>query len=133
MNTRFSYLYRDGDNYKNYGEIIASGSLCEAERRTLAASLMYGQNFMAHHVGFPEIFLFAPVGAYDPSEMDHTLHEFGETTDTFDLPTDDRTASEIVVAFAQAATEGWDEFFLEQGERTGVGRSTAYREGVSAQ
>ena len=132
MNTRFSYLYRDGDNYKAYGEVIASGSVTEKEKKTLTASLLYGDNFIAHQVGFPEIFLFSPVGNYESTEMDHTLHEFGEATDTFDLATDDRSAAEIVAAFVRAKAEGWDEFFLEDGDRTGEGRAKAYHEGATA-
>lgn len=74
MNIRFSYLYRDAGNFKNFGEAIFSNpnetSLEDLSARVKLALLdeMY---FDAYAVGLPELFF----EDYD-DELDHDWHEF---------------------------------------------------------
>jgi len=110
-NVRFEYLYRDASNYKRYGSVVfadtdqLSAGLPEIESR-IRKSLMTNDNFMAHQVRVPELFLYELGGA---TEDDHCLHEFfGVETTTH--PTDDtfcRSISEFVREVESVSRAGW--------------------------
>lgn len=74
MNIRFSYLYRDAGNFKNFGEAFFSNpnetSLEDLNAR-LKLALLDEMYFDAHAVGLPELFF----EDYD-KELDHDWHEF---------------------------------------------------------
>lgn len=70
---KFNYLYRDGSNYKNYGEVIFT-NLTSIEldliREIIVSNLIDGEFFVAKEWGLPELF-------FDSSnEDDHGWHEF---------------------------------------------------------
>ena len=75
-NIEFTYLYRDADNYKSWGNVIFSNSEkisileIELEMRNL---LIDNEFFIASKIRVPEVFL------YDNNKLtlsDHSFHEF---------------------------------------------------------
>ena len=74
MNIRFSYLYRDAGNFKNFGEANFSNpnefSLENLSAR-IKLALLDEMYFDAYMVGLPELFF----EDYD-DELDHDWHEF---------------------------------------------------------
>lgn len=74
MNIRFSYLYRDAGNFKNFGEVIFSNpneTLLDDLSARLKLALLDEMYFDAYAVGLPELFF----DDYD-EELDHDWHEF---------------------------------------------------------
>ncbi|MDO9128901.1 MAG: hypothetical protein Q7U34_03455, partial [Anaerolineales bacterium] len=73
-NICFSYMYRDGGNYKNHGEAVftnrTSLTLDEIERR-IRAALQDGEHFIAWQIKLDELFFETPSGD------DHPWHEYG--------------------------------------------------------
>jgi hypothetical protein len=73
-NIKFCYLYRDGANYKQYGNVIFRGDE-SADLENLGAllnsKLIDGQWFYAHKWRVPDLHLYQ----WD-EEFDHTFHEF---------------------------------------------------------
>lgn len=70
---KLSYLYRDGSNYKNFGEVVfANSSQVELEevRHTIVSNLIDGELFNAKKWGLPELFFD------DTTIDDHGWHEF---------------------------------------------------------
>src|SRR4051812_15921843 len=97
-NVKFHYLYRDGSNYKNWGEVVFfnDGDLSlELIAKLLSGSFMEDGLFVAHQVRIPEVFL-ATEGHL--TEDDHCFHEFGEIEATTDAPSDrhGRSISEFI-------------------------------------
>jgi hypothetical protein len=86
MNIRFSYLYRDAGNFKNWGEVVFRNPLnipLEDLAKQLRQSLLDEKYFDAFSVSVPELFF----DDYD-EELDHEWHEF-ECLEQFDgAPTD---------------------------------------------
>lgn len=74
MNIRFSYLYRDAGNFKNFGEAIfsnPSGLSLEVLTARVKLVLLDEMYFDAYAVRLPELFF----EDYD-DELDHDWHEF---------------------------------------------------------
>ncbi len=75
-NIKFNYLYRDGDNFKSWGEVIFSNpenlTISEVEERLLA-SFLPDKQFIASQIYMPEKFLFANAKFI---RHDHCYHEF---------------------------------------------------------
>jgi len=73
---KFNYLYRDGSNYKSWGEVVFSNPkqlrLGEIEKRLIDA-FMSDKLFIASQVSIPEKFLFLN-GKF--TQYDHCYHEF---------------------------------------------------------
>jgi len=93
-NIKFSYLYRDGANYKNYGYIVfkISSDTDIIELRTLIqAKLIEGQFFYANEWGLPDLH-------FDKwnDEFDHTFHEFECIEYTNEAPNTFFTLAEFV-------------------------------------
>ena len=61
-NVKFVYLYRDGSNYKSWGNIVFINpdklTLEEIEER-LEIAFLVDRLFIAHQISVPEQFLFA--------------------------------------------------------------------------
>lgn len=126
MNTRFSYMYRDEDNWKRGGEVIFAGETTpELEQRLLQS--LNEEDFIADQVGVPEVFLWSAEADYDPdhppegedaptegsyviNESDHCWHEYTGCESTEDAPTDPRTIAEFVASIEAAAKAGWQTF-----------------------
>jgi len=120
-NVAFTYLYRDGGNYKQAGQIVVSNpeglsiTEVEAELKSL------GGFFIAHQLGIPEVFLWSAETHYDPSEEsswpdfcinedDHCWHEFDGLAETSDSLTDPRTLQQLLTNFRKSVRRGWLEF-----------------------
>lgn len=83
------YLYRDGGNYKNYGEVVFNNplrrSLSEVDA-LLQSCLIEGLFFVAADWGVPDLhFTEYP---YDES-IDHDWHEYGSVSETTEEATAD--------------------------------------------
>ncbi len=73
-NIKFSYLYRDAGNYKNYGQVIfANPNNLSLEQVTelIKSKLIDGQWFYAKEWGMPDLHF----DRWD-EELDHGFHEF---------------------------------------------------------
>ncbi len=82
MNIKFSYLYRDGANYKNYNQIIFSNpnsiNLLEIEK-LIREKLIDGKWFYCKEWNVPDIHF--KEFSYD-SEIDVDWHEFEAIEET---------------------------------------------------
>ena len=107
-NTALVYLYRDAHNYQEWGEIVFAGKWCETYGDRLRAACEHGQNFAAHQVGVPTVFLYDDP-KWEFSSADHGWHEFFELRATDEVPTDagERSIEEFVDQFEDVAAEGW--------------------------
>jgi hypothetical protein len=108
-NVRFRYLYRDGSNYKKWGEVVFSNSddlTMESILQSLRDSFSDDGMFIAHQVRIPEVFL---AGEYPFNEDDHCFHEFADVDVTSDDPNDlcGRCIGEFVSEAADEAKRGW--------------------------
>lgn len=72
----FEYLYRDGSNYKAWGEILLSGTPSQNDIEALRACLESGENFVAEQVGIPPVYKELWDLSGGPGRDDHALHEF---------------------------------------------------------
>lgn len=113
MNTQLVYLYRDGSNYKEWGDVVVAGRpSCGIRemRRRLEKTLEDGSYFIAGQVGLPEVFLWDS-GGYSLCEDDHCWHEYDHLKLTESAPSDPGiTADGLLELFERAAAEGWKEF-----------------------
>ena len=93
-NILFSYLYRDGANYKNYGEVVFANpqdiEISQVEE-AIGASLIDGEWFHAKPWQLPDLHF----EKWD-EEIDHQLHEFESVTHTTAPPTDSRTIAQFL-------------------------------------
>lgn len=111
-NIKFNYLYRDGANYKYWGDIVFSNpdllTLCEIEAKLVGAFLP-DKLFVAHQISIPEKFLFAN-GKF--TKFDHCYHEFDSVEICEENPTDDlkRSINDFLKVIEQVSKQGWEEF-----------------------
>ncbi len=108
-NAKFTYLYRNGSNYKTWGSVIFANPdalSCEHVGQRLRKALMTDATFVADQIRVPELFPFA-VGTADVD--DHCLHEFYSIEDTKRRPTDihHRAVVEFLREVEAAARQGW--------------------------
>lgn len=82
MNIKFSYLYRDAANYKNYNEVVfdnAENLPIQSIETVIKENLIEGQWFIAREWNLPDMhFKNYP---WD-SEIDHDWHEFDSLEET---------------------------------------------------
>jgi hypothetical protein len=111
-NVKFCYLYRDGSNFKSWGEVLFSNhenlSVPEIEEKIIHAFLP-DKLFVASQISIPEQFLFAD-GKY--TGYDHCYHEFDCLEECTDEPTDssNRSISEFLQDIEVARKQGWRAF-----------------------
>jgi len=111
-NIRFSYLYRDGSNYKAWGEVIFSNPenliISEIETRLLNAFLP-DKLFIANQISISEKFLF--LGG-DFTHNDHCYHEFDCIEVCEEGPTDalERSVNDFLQDVEIASKQGWKAF-----------------------
>lgn len=109
---RFCYLYRDGSNYKSWGEVIFSNpenlSTINITGKLLHAFLPDKQ-FIASQVSIPEKFLFAS-GNY--TDSDHCYHEFDCIEVCEASPTDklERSIADFLRDIETESIQGWKAF-----------------------
>lgn len=73
-NIKFSYRYRDGANYKNYGHVIFSETLSidlDKLQTLIQSKLISGEFFYVGEWGLPDLHF----NLWN-DEFDHTFHEF---------------------------------------------------------
>jgi len=118
VNTKLTYLYRDGSNYKQWDEVIVAGSL---DREAITRCLWECDFFIPQAVASPAALgvqrplggglsalqdRFAAQGYDFPNEDDHAWHEIESVEPTEDPPTIDVTAAELAQRFKHASTRG---------------------------
>ena len=84
MNIRFSYLYRDGANYKNFNEIVFSNpNFIDSKEieKTIRNKLIDGQWFICKEWNLPDMHFTE--FSYD-AEIDHDWHEFESIEETIE-------------------------------------------------
>jgi hypothetical protein len=101
MNIKFKYLYRDGANYKRYGEVVFANpsEVFLADVFTvLQSNLIDKQWFVASHWGLPDMHF----REYDWNEsIDHDWHEFEDVEETTDSATEKKSISEFLLFVEQ--------------------------------
>jgi len=111
-NIKFNYLYRDGGNYKSWGEVIFPNSeqltLDEINSRLIDAFLP-DQLFIASQISVPEKFLFENG---ELTKYDHCFHEFDNVEICQEDPTDDlkRSIAGFLKHVELASRQGWKAF-----------------------
>jgi hypothetical protein len=87
QNIKFSYLYRDGGNYKNFGSVVFKGDdqiKLEDLEVLIKSKLIDGTWFYASQWRLPDLHF----SIWD-NEADHTFHEFEAleyTDETVNIP-----------------------------------------------
>jgi hypothetical protein len=111
-NIKFVYLYRDGANFKSWGEIIFENPkhipLAEIEKR-LIDNFLPDKLFIASQISIPEKFLFLG-GKFTKS--DHCYHEF-DCIETCEEKSNDslgRSISDFLHEVEITAKQGWIAF-----------------------
>jgi hypothetical protein len=107
MNTRFTYTYRDANNYKNVGEAVVAGEITAAQRQQIDMALDDGEFFVPIQVGLPDCSEISR--GYMPCEADHAWTELDvhEIETTEDAPSVAGDIDTVVAAFAAHAGK-WD-------------------------
>lgn len=110
-NTIFSYMYRDGANYKFGGEVIFKGFRELGLEEKLREALADGENFIARQIGVPDVFPFPEKYSFD-EDVDHCWHEFTGLEATSRDATDEkgRSITEFVNEARKIGPAGWIEF-----------------------
>jgi hypothetical protein len=109
---RFNYLYRDGGNFKSWGEVIFSNlenlTIYEIETKLLKAFLPDKQ-FITSQISVPEKFLFKN-GNF--TKNDHCFHEFDHVESCQDNSTDVllRSITDFLRDVEMASKHGWKVF-----------------------
>jgi len=120
-NTIFSYMYRDGSNYKFHGEVVFEGLPDDvAEKRIRDALGGYdGTGFIANQVDIPEVFPFPERYSYREDD-DHCWHEFVGLEPTQKDVTDERgrSISSLAGEFEKIGPAGWKEFDVDPATRS---------------
>jgi hypothetical protein len=134
QNISFTYLYRDGSNYKRFGKAVFANpdelSTSSLDNR-LKGLFDEGENFIANQIGIPEVFLWGGENGPEPETVpalvadgkfnpgkdkyrvnddDQWWHEYDGVENTDDDPTDSRTIAEFLNAVETAVREGWKIF-----------------------
>lgn len=93
MNIQLNYLYRDGSNYKNYGNAIFSNPdniSSEIIEKSICSRLIDGEYFIAADWELPELFF------EQPNQDDHGWHEFQSIELTQSNPTSAKTIGDLL-------------------------------------
>jgi hypothetical protein len=111
-NVEFSYLYRDGGNYKKFGKAVFSNPnqiACVAIEKALTEAVLEDGLFIADQVRVPEVFLFANG---ELSFDDHCYHEIDAVRTTEEESTDPhlRTIRQFLSEVIQQGQKGWRVF-----------------------
>lgn len=101
-NTKISYLYRDGGNYRVHNEAVVKGCITEEMKASILDCLIDGEHFIPSQVGMPERTFADDEFAYD-FKSDHPWFELESNgfEETEDVPTVDMTAQELVAKFLE--------------------------------
>lgn len=110
-NTIFSYMYRDGSNYKFGGEVIFGGIPAPGLEQELREAMHDANNFIASQIGIPDVFPFPDQYSFNEDD-DHCWHEFTGLEPTDRDTTDDknRSITDFVAEVEKIGPAGWKEF-----------------------
>jgi hypothetical protein len=109
QNVRFRYLYRDGNNFKSWADVVFRdpdhGDL-RGTKKLLECAFKPDGLFIAGQIRVPEVFLYSRCRAF---AEDHCFHEFYSLERTPDHPNDrfDRSIGQFVAAVQREANRGW--------------------------
>lgn len=112
QNIKFTYLYRDAGNYKQWAEIVFSNPdglpLAEVDH-SLRKAFFENDLFIAGQIRLPEIFPFTRGSA---TSDDHCFHEFNGVELTEENPDDKnlRTIKQLIADAQRASEQGWTAF-----------------------
>jgi hypothetical protein len=111
-NVEFTYLYRDGGNYKKWGRVVFSdpdGLNCETIETQLQQAFMEDGLFIATQIRVPDVFLHIG-GAF--SSDDHCYHEFDALRSTVSAVNDPhgRSISDFLAEANRESEIGWQAF-----------------------
>ncbi|NMP24910.1 hypothetical protein [Sulfobacillus harzensis] len=106
MNTRIAYLYRDGANNKQGGEVVLAGALSDEQIADIRHACDDGQWFIPGDVGLPELQAVWVEKGYPLTADDHVWHELVDFEATADSPTLAMTAAAFYERFVSVAH--WD-------------------------
>lgn len=101
MNTRFSYLYRDASNYKEYHEIIFSRGLRFEQLLPYLKDKMF---FIPSELGLDDL------QGDEWTIDDHIWHEIKDIRPTLDTQTVNIEATRLLEKFKIAYENGWNEY-----------------------
>jgi hypothetical protein len=111
-NIKFTYLYRDGGNYKTWNEVVFSNS-DDLSPKVVASELqrafMQDGLFIAHQVRLPEVLPYSCEGL---TLDDHCFHEFDSVALTIDAANDrfGRSIHDFLTEVTREASMGWRAF-----------------------
>ena len=100
MNTKFSYEYRDADNYKKDATVIIAGKL---SAKDVAPFLFESEFFVPSEVGLTDL-QNEPFAPYD-----HIWHAILDISPTSDESTCGLSAENIVSEFKSASAHDWNQ------------------------
>ena len=109
---KFNYLYRDGSNYKSWGNVVFSNpqqlALSEIEAKLVAAFLP-DRLFIASQISIPEKFLFVD-GKF--TKYDHCYHEFDrvEICEESLADSSNRSITDFLKDVEMASKHSWKAF-----------------------
>jgi hypothetical protein len=111
-NIKFNYLYRDGSNYKSWGEVVFANPdqlTCGEIEIRLIESFLPDKLFIASQIFILEKFLFTN-GKF--SKFDHCYHEFDSVEICKESPNDDlnRSITDFLKDVELASQYGWKAF-----------------------
>lgn len=111
-NVKFTYLYRDGGNYKKRGHVVFRNPdelSCDFIAKALRQAFMQDGLFVAHQLRVPDSFLYAR-GEADSD--DHCYHEFDRVEASPDTPNDQhgRSIKQFLAEVQMQALSGWTTF-----------------------
>lgn len=97
-NIKFRYLYRDGSNFKRWGEIVfANPSKISSYQMARILRKEWGEGglFVAHEIRIPEVFLYDRGTA---NADDHCFHELFDVQASHEPQTDEhgRTTDQFI-------------------------------------
>ena len=106
MNTKLTYLYRDGSNYKQWDDVVLAGAV---DPEMIRRYLWEGNFFIPQAVGLPPLQdRFAAQGYDFPTEDDHAWHEIETVEPTQESPTIEIAGADLAQRFKEASDRGWE-------------------------
>lgn len=103
VNTKITYLYRDADNYKQFGTAIFKGAMTSQQLETILAHLDEDGGFIPGQVGMRDLQEMMATG-WD-NDLDHPFHEITSIKLT-EQPADNVSIDELARLFAEVS---WDQ------------------------
>jgi len=111
MNTKISYMYRDGSNYKHYHSLVVEGAIAFSQ----IEPYLNDEFFIPLQVGLSDLQPFMRGFPNDDDHAWHTLREEDVAPTEEDPTITTPTAEELLIAFQ---TVKWDE--VEAAKNLGI-------------